>query len=95
MGESIPEPGHGDSRRLRDEDPMSWRRDRVLVLRDRVQRRTYNVDPEAVAESIIDAVLELVRGTGLCEASASMTNGTARAPRQAVLRRPPDTRVPR
>jgi hypothetical protein len=39
---------------------VSWRRGRVQILRDQVARRAYAVDSTDVAESIIDAAIELL-----------------------------------
>ncbi len=49
--------------RARRDAAGSWRRGRVQVLRDQVERHVYAVDATDVAESIIDAAMEL-RPTG-------------------------------
>jgi anti-sigma28 factor (negative regulator of flagellin synthesis) len=60
MSESISsEPIHVGSRPRHDK-PSLWRQGRVQVLRDQVERRAYAVDSTDVAESIIDAALELL-----------------------------------
>ena len=60
MSESIhPEPIPIGNRSRRDR-AVSWRRGRVQILRDQVARRAYAVDPNDVAESIIDAAIEVL-----------------------------------
>jgi len=66
MSESInPESILIGSHRSRRDKPVAWRRGRVQILRDQVERRAYAVDSTDVAESIIDAAMELLpAGTG-------------------------------
>ncbi len=65
MSESIhPEPNHSGSHRSWRDNPIPWRRGRVQILRDQVERRAYAVDPADVAESIIDAAMELLPADG-------------------------------
>jgi hypothetical protein len=63
MSESIqPEPIRIGGRTSSRDKPVSWRRGRLQILRDQVERRAYVVDSTDVAESIIDAAIELLPG---------------------------------
>ena len=60
MSESIhPEPIPIGNRSCRDK-AVSWRQGRVQILRDQVARHAYSVDSADVAESIIDAAIEVL-----------------------------------
>jgi hypothetical protein len=61
MSESIhPEPIPIGTHRPRRDKSTLWRQSRLQMLRDKVGRRAYAVDSTDVAESIINAALEVL-----------------------------------
>jgi hypothetical protein len=45
---------------LRRSGPVSWRRGRILLLRAQVEQHAYVIDCGDVAESMLDAALEVL-----------------------------------